>query len=79
MDKNQQERSKYNLTLCCKFGIAKLSEEDTTKKLWDKLGNLYQSKSIVNKFLILKKLYLLSMNDDDSVIEHLNAFNTIIS
>ena len=51
----------------------------TTKKLWDKLGNLYQSKSMVNKLFLRKKLYLLRMNDGDSVIEHLNSFNTIIS
>ena len=53
--------------------------EDTAKKLWDKLGNLYQSKSIVNTLFLRKKLYLLKMNDGDSVTKHLNAFNTIIS
>ena len=56
-----------------------MSKEDTVKKLWDKLGNLYQSKSMMNKLFLWKKLYLLRMNDGDSVIEHLNAFNTVIS
>ena len=45
-----------------------MSEEDIVKKLWDKLGNLYQSKSMVNKLFPWKKLYLLRMNDGDSVI-----------
>ena len=49
------------------------------KELWDKLGNLYQSKSLVNKLFILKNLYHLRMEYGDFVIEHLNAFNTLVS
>ena len=56
-----------------------VSEEDNTKKLWDKLGNLYQSNSMVNKLFLRKKLYLLRMSDGDSIIEHMNAFNTVIN
>ena len=32
--------------------------EDSAKKLWEKLGNLYQSKSLVNKLFLRKKLYI---------------------
>eukprot|EP00253_Pinus_taeda_P014062 PITA_14062 len=53
--------------------------EATTKALWDKLGTLYQSKSLVNKLFLRKKLYNLRMKDRDSVTEHLNAFNTVVS
>eukprot|EP00253_Pinus_taeda_P008134 PITA_08134 len=53
--------------------------EATTKALWDKLGTLYQSKSLVNKLFLRKKLYNLRMKDGDSVTEHLNAFNTMLS
>jgi hypothetical protein len=56
-----------------------VSEEATTKDLWEKLGNLYQSKSLVNKLFLRKKLYNLRMRDGDSVAEHLNAFNTVVS
>jgi hypothetical protein len=56
-----------------------VSGEDSTKKLWDKLGSLYQSKSLVNKLFLRKKLYLLRMSEGSSVTEHLNVFNTIIS
>eukprot|EP00253_Pinus_taeda_P030795 PITA_30795 len=49
------------------------------KALWDKLGTLYQSKSLVNKLFLRKKLYKLRMKDGDLVTEHLNAFNTVIS
>jgi hypothetical protein len=40
---------------------------------------LYQSKSLVNKLFLRKKLYHLIMEDGDSVTEHLNAFNTLVS
>jgi hypothetical protein len=53
--------------------------ESTAKELWDKFGNLYQSKSLVNKLFLRKKLYHLRMEDGDSVTEHLNAFNTLVS
>eukprot|EP00253_Pinus_taeda_P015997 PITA_15997 len=53
--------------------------EATTKALWDKLGTLYQSKSLVNKLFLQKKLSNLRMKDGDSMTEHLNAFNTAVS
>jgi hypothetical protein len=59
--------------------LLNVSRESTAKELWDKLGNLYQSKSLVNKLFLQKKLYHLRMEDGDSVIEHLNAFNTLVS
>ena len=49
-----------------------------TKDLWDKLGILYQSKSLVNKLFLQKKLYNLRMKDGESVTEHLNDFNTVV-
>jgi hypothetical protein len=55
-----------------------VSEEATTKDLWDKLGKLYQSKSLVNKLFMRKNLYNLRMRDGDSVVEHLNTFNTVV-
>ena len=54
-------------------------EEATTKDLWEKLGKLYQSKSLVNKLFLRKKLYNLRMRDGDSMAEHLNAFNIVVS
>jgi hypothetical protein len=56
-----------------------VSEEATTKDLWEKLGKLYQSKSLVNKLFLRKKLYNLRMRDGDLVEEHLKAFNTVVS
>jgi hypothetical protein len=48
------------------------------KELWYNLGNLYQSKSLVNKLFLQKKLYHLRMEDGDSMTKHLNSFNTLV-
>ena len=56
-----------------------VSGEATAKALWDKLGTLYQSKSLVNKLFLRKKLYNLRMKDGNLVTEHLNAFNVVVS
>jgi hypothetical protein len=75
-----ERRVRSTIRLCFADSVLlNVSGEDSTKKLWDKLGSLYQSKSMVNKFFLVKKLYLLSMSEDSSMTEHLNAFNTIIS
>eukprot|EP00253_Pinus_taeda_P005126 PITA_05126 len=54
-------------------------EEAMVKALWDKLGTLYQSKSLVNKLFLWKKLYNLRMKDGDSVKENINTFNIVVS
>jgi hypothetical protein len=54
-------------------------EEKTTTYLWKNLGYLYWAKSLVNKIFPWKKLFSLRMGDGDSVVEHLNAFNTIVT
>ena len=59
--------------------LLNVSEEAKTKDLWDKLGKLYRSKFLVNKLFLRKKLYNLRMRDGDSVAEHLNTFNTVVS
>ena len=74
----RRARSKIHLCLVDLL-ILNVSGEDSTKKMWDKLGSLYQSKSMVNKLFLRKKLYLLRMSDGSSVTEHLNAFNTVLS
>ena len=45
----------------------------------ENLGNLYQSKSLVNRLFLRKKLYHLRMEDGESVIQHPNAFYTLVS
>jgi hypothetical protein len=73
-------RARSTIRLCLEDSmLLNVSGESTAKEIWDKLGNLYQSKSLVNKLFLRKKLYHLRMEDGDSVTEHLNAFNTLVS
>ena len=51
----------------------------STKNLWEKLRTLYQSKSLVNKLFLRKKIYNLGIKDGDLVTKHLNAFKTVVS
>jgi hypothetical protein len=75
-----QRRARSAIQLCLADSVLLNGlGEDSSKKLWDKLGSLYQSKSMVNKLFLKKKLYLLRMSDGILVTEHLNVFNTIIS
>jgi hypothetical protein len=68
------------IRLCLAYLVLlNVSGEDTIKKLWDKLRNLYQSKSLVKILFLQKKLYLLRISDGSSVIEHLNSFNIVLS
>jgi hypothetical protein len=75
---DRRERSIIRLCLA-DLVLLNVLGESTAKELWNKLGNLYQSKSLVNKLFLRKKLYHLRMEDGDSVTEYLNAFNTMVS
>jgi hypothetical protein len=73
-------RARNTIRLCLADSIFfNVSGESIAKELWDKLGNLYQSKSLVKKLFLRNKLYHFRMEDGDSVTEHLNAFNTLVS
>ena len=56
-----------------------VSGEDSVVKLWVKLGSLCQPKSLVNKLFLQKKLFHLKMDENDTVTEHLNVYNTLVS
>jgi hypothetical protein len=74
------KRARSTIGLCrADLVLLNVSGESTTKELWNKLGNLYQSKSLVNKLFLRKKMYNIRMEDGYSVTEHLNAFNTLVS
>ena len=78
--KKLDRKAKSTIRLCVSDSVLlNVSGEATTKALWDKLGTLYQSKSLVNKLFLRKKLYNLRMKDGDSVTENLTAFNTVVS
>ena len=75
--KNLDRKENSTIRLCLSDSVLlNVLEEYTTMDLWDKL---YQSKSLVNKLFLIKNLYNLRMRDGDSVEDHLNAFNTVVS
>jgi hypothetical protein len=77
---NLDRRARSIIRLCLEDSVLlNVSGEFTAKDLWDKLDNLYLSKSLVNKLFLRNKLCHLRMEDGDSMIEHLNAFNTLVS
>ena len=67
------------MVVCLRFSIVECIWGSFGKDLVDKPGTLYQSKSLVNKLFLWKKLYNLRMKDGDLVTEHLNGFNTVVS
>ena len=73
----RKERSMIRLFLADSM-LLNVSGEDSAKKLWDRMGSLYQWKSLVNKLFLRKKLYLLRTSDDSSMTKHLNVFNTVL-
>jgi hypothetical protein len=78
--KKLDRKVKSTIRLCLLDSVLlNVVEESTTKNLWDKFRKLYPSKSLVNKIFSRNKLYNLRMRDGDSVEEHLNAFNTVVS
>jgi hypothetical protein len=77
---NLDRRERSTIRLCLADSVLlNVSGESIAKELWDKFGNLYQSKSMVKKLFLQKKLYHIRIEDGDFVTEHLNAFNTLVS
>jgi hypothetical protein len=75
--KKIDQKAKSTIQLCLSDSVLlNVSEEATSKDLWKKLGKLYQSKSLVNKLFLRKKMYNLRMRDGDSVEDHLNVQDT---
>ncbi|KAK8944625.1 hypothetical protein KSP39_PZI007680 [Platanthera zijinensis] len=54
-------------------------DADTTVDLWKKLEELYMSKSLTNKLYVKRQLYSLRMSESNKLLEHMNAFNKLIS
>ena len=67
-------RARSTIRLCLSDSVVlNVSSEDSAVKLWEKLGSLYQSKSLVNKLFLQKKLFHLRMDKNETITEHLNA------
>jgi hypothetical protein len=54
-------------------------EEDSPKGIWDKLASPYMSKSATNKLYLKQKFYGLKMQEGSDLVEHVNAFNQLVT
>jgi hypothetical protein len=75
---DQKENNTIRLPLLDSI-LLNVLREATTKYLWNRLRDLYQSKSLVKKIFLCKNLYNLRMKYGDSVKEHVNAFNIVVN
>jgi hypothetical protein len=53
--------------------------EKTTADLMKALSNMYEKPSAANKVHLMRRLFNLRMGEGNSVTDHINSFNTIIS
>ena len=76
----KDQKAKGLIRLCLADSILlNIFYEKIANNLWTWLVSLYQAKSLVNKFLLRKKLYSLRMEEGGSFENYLNAFNLMIS
>ena len=54
-------------------------DEDSPRKIWDKLASHYMSKSATNKLYLKQKFYGLKMQEGSDLVEHVNAFNQLVT
>jgi len=56
-----------------------LLKETTPKALWEKLENIYASKSLTNCLCLKMELYRLKMEMRGDLHDHINKFNQLVS
>ncbi|KAJ0085302.1 hypothetical protein Patl1_08742 [Pistacia atlantica] len=73
-------KAKGLIRICLEDSVLmNVMDQDTAKGLWQKLENMYLSKSLVNVLFRRKKLYNLRMHDGDSLATYLDEFNTLVN
>ena len=54
-------------------------DENSPKKIWEKLESQFMSKSATTKVYLKQKLYRLKMQEGSDLVEHMNAFNQVVT
>src|SRR3954466_12876034 len=73
-------KAKATIILCLSDEVLyNVLNEDTTAGMWNMLESLYMTKSLSNKLYMKKQLYCLCMAEGMPILQHLNAFNKIVS
>jgi len=73
-------RAKVTIIICLLDKVLyNVMNEETIAGLWCRLESLYMTKNLSNKLFMEKQLYSLQMKEDKSILQHLSAFNRILS
>lgn len=68
------------IRLClAKNVLANVVGLSTTREIWDKLEELYQTKSVSNRLYLKEQFYKLQMEEGTKISDHLSILNGIIS
>lgn len=58
--------------------ISFVRDKETAKAMWQSLQSVFAKKSVTNQVLIRKQLAKMKMNDGDSIVSHVMAFENLI-
>ncbi|VFQ86876.1 unnamed protein product [Cuscuta campestris] len=73
------EKCVSTIRLCIADSVVNcVIDEESPAAIWEKLEKLYMAKSLTNKLLLKRRLYRLRMEDEDTLVEHMNVFNGLI-
>jgi len=76
---DMDERALSGIRLCLADDVLfNIVSEKTAAGLWTKLEKLYMTKSLTNRILLKRQLYILRMKKGTSITDHLNTFNTLL-
>ncbi|GJU19683.1 retrovirus-related pol polyprotein from transposon TNT 1-94 [Tanacetum coccineum] len=69
--------STIRLALAPKIKYSVLKEK-TPKDIWDKLTNIYASKSLTHRLFLKMELYSLKIGEGSNLHDHINSFNQLV-
>lgn len=61
------------------YVLINVHEGTSGKKLWNKLGDMFQAKYLLNWILLRKNLNSLRMEEGGWITDHLEAFNILVA
>ena len=71
---------KARVTICLAVSdsiLATVRSCDTAKSVWDKLASVFESKSLVNRLFMRRKLLTMKMSEGDALSAHINSIKTL--
>src|ERR1700754_1306763 len=57
--------------------LATVRSCDTALSVWEKLASIFESKSLVNRLFMRRKLLTMKMSEGDALSTHINSIKTL--